>query len=86
MSIKKKADKAVSELDKLLPGSLSDEQQQAAQKIIEKAMIDSVRQFSTKSSEVINQCCSADQDMAHKLNDKLNLARKAIIANLSGMR
>lgn len=86
VSIEKKSTRAVNELEQSLSLSLSGQQKKDIQKIIEKAMIESVHQFCNTSSKVISKCCSADQDMAHKLNDEIKRARQALIANLSSLR
>lgn len=86
MNIKIKAEKAVSQLEKLLAENWTKEQEEQARKIIEKAMTNAVHEVCTASEQVINQCCSADQDMAHKLNDEIKLAREALLANLNSLR
>lgn len=86
MSIQKKAEKAVSQLEELLAESWSKEQEREARKIIEDAMGKAIKEACAVSKQVIAECCSADQDMAHKLNEEIKLARKALIANLNSLR
>jgi len=86
VDIKHKAEKAVAKLEKLLSESWSPEEEEKARKIIEKAMTDAVHEFYSANKEVVNLCCNADQDMAHKLTEEMKLARKALIANLSSLR
>jgi hypothetical protein len=86
MSIKKKAERAVNQLEKLLAENWSEAQEEQARKIIEIAIGDVIHEVCAVSEKVISQCCSADQDMAHKLNDEMKLARNALIANLNSLR
>lgn len=86
MTIQKKAEKAVGQLEKLLAESWTEEQEIAARKIIEEAMGKAIKETCAVSKEVINQCCSADQDLAHKLSDEIKLARNALMANLNSLR
>jgi hypothetical protein len=86
MSIKMRAESTVNKLEKLLAESWSEEQEQKARKIIEDAMGDVIHEVCAVSEKVISQCCTADQDMAHKLNEEMKLARNALIANLSSLR
>jgi hypothetical protein len=86
MSIQKKAEKAVDQLEKLLAESWGKEQEKKASKIIEDAMVSAIKETCAVSKQVVAECCSADQDMAHKLNEEIKLARKALIANLSSLR
>ena len=86
MSIKVKANEAVLSLEKLLVETWTEDQELAARKVIETAMLEAVNELCEHSSKVVNQCCSADQDMAHKINDELRRAKNAVLANLSSMR
>ena len=86
MSIKIKAQQAVNNLQKVNAEPWTDQQQAAAIKVIEVAMIDAVNEFCESSSKAVNQCCSPDQDMAHKINDEIQRAKQAVIANLSSLR
>lgn len=86
MSIQKNAEKAVGQLEKLLAESWTKEQEKKAGKIIEDAMISAIKEACAVSKKVVNECCSSDMDMAHKLNEEIKLARKALIANLSSLR
>jgi hypothetical protein len=86
MGIKKQASQAVKQLESLHDEGWTDQNKEEAAKIIEEAIIKTVHEFCDSSAQAINECCSADQDKAHKLNEELKLARKAIIANLSSLR
>ncbi|MDJ0881349.1 MAG: hypothetical protein QNJ56_06825 [Gammaproteobacteria bacterium] len=86
MGIKKQAQEAVTELESLATDHWTDKEKNQAAKIIEQAIIQTVNEFCDTSSKAVDQCCSADQDKAHKLNEEIELARTAIIANLSSLR
>ncbi len=86
MSIRKKANKAVSDLEQLLSVKWAEDQELGARKVIETAMLDAINEICEHSSKAVNQCCSADQDMAHKINDEIRRAKNAVLANLNSMR
>ena len=86
MNLKFKAEKAVKSLETLLGESWSEQQADEARRIIETAMSDAVHHASSEHERVVAHCCSADQDMAHKLSEELGRAREALLANLISMR
>ena len=86
MTLSETAEAAVHNIEDALSISLEEEQKQKVTKAIEKALIDAVLTISQSSSKVINRCCSADKDMAHKLNDEMERHKNALIANLSAFR
>jgi len=86
MTIQKKAENAVEQLEQLLAESWTKEQEIEARKIIEAAMGKAIKETHAASKKVVTECCSADQDMAHKLSDELKLARNALMANLNSLR
>jgi len=86
MNLKKQAQAMVAKTSATLGVPLSEEQSKALQKIIEQTLIDTVNAATTHSSEAARQCCSADRDLAHKIAEQIELANKALVANLSGMR
>jgi hypothetical protein len=86
MSIKNRAKKTVAELVDVSSASWTDKEKVEAAHIIENAIIKTVHEFCDTSVKVIDKCCSADLDKAHKLNEEIKLAREAIIANLTSMR
>jgi len=86
MNLKRQAKTIVDRTASTLGVSLSEAQSKELKQIIEQALIDAVVATSTQSSEAAAQCCSADRDLAHKIAERIELANKALIANLSGMR
>jgi hypothetical protein len=86
MTIQKKAENAVGQLEDLLAEHWTTEQEIEARKIIEDAMGKAIKEACAVSKQVVAECCAADQDMAHKLNEEIKLARKALIANLNSLR
>ncbi|MEQ8666829.1 MAG: hypothetical protein RIC16_13995 [Rhodospirillales bacterium] len=55
-------------------------------RIVEKAMIDVMREVRSSCNAAVNVCCSADQDLAHKIADELHRAEALLISNLQSMR
>ena len=86
MSIRMKANAAIQDLEKLLSEQWTESQEQAARKVIETAMLDAINEMCEHSAKAVNLCCSADQDMAHKINDELQRTKFAVLANLYSMR
>ncbi|MBO6520530.1 MAG: hypothetical protein JJ900_08710 [Rhodospirillales bacterium] len=54
--------------------------------IIEAALEKSIRSTKEGCIDAVNICCSADQDLAHKIAEQLRLKERALIANLSSLR
>jgi hypothetical protein len=86
MTILSRAELAVNKLETLLGESWDKKLEKKARKIIEQAMVDAVHESCSLSKTVVKECCSADRDMAHKLNDEIKRARDALVANLNSLR
>lgn len=55
-------------------------------RIVEKALLSVMRDTQSGCVDVVNVCCSADQDLAHKISDEIQKKKIALIANLSSLR
>ena len=86
MSISSKAKQAVKRLEKELSIDWTVEQETAAKQVIELAMSDAIDEIHKSSSHAIKECCTADMDLAHKINQEIKLARNALLANLNSLR
>ena len=86
MTLSETAEAAVRNIEAALSLTLEEDRKQKVTKAIEKALIDAVLTTSQTSTKVINRCCSADRDMAHKINDEIERNKNALIANLSSLR
>ncbi len=86
MNLKDRALGAAKEVDNVLSPSLTEEEIRQIAEIVESAMTDAIHETSQKSSQVVRSCCSADLDMAHKISTELELAKKALLANLMSLR
>ena len=86
MTLSETAEAAVRNIETALSITLEEERKQKVTKAIEKALIDAVLTISQSNTKVINQCCSADRDMAYKINDEMERNKNALIANLSSLR
>ena len=84
MSIRKVADDAAKEILASL-GASTDKTDDVSH-IVEKALLAVMRDTHVEYANVVNVCCSADQDLAHKISDELRQKEKALIANLSSLR
>ena len=86
MSIATRVDQTVNQWKRVLQIELSSEQEQKVRQAVQIALNDTIHEIYRSSSQVINVCCSADQDLAHKLNQEIELAKQAVITNLSSLR
>jgi hypothetical protein len=84
MSMERLANKATAEILTLLNGDKlkADE----VTKIIEAALADAINDTSLGCHEAVNICCSADQDMAHKIRNEMGRKTQLLISNLMSMR
>lgn len=55
-------------------------------RIVEKALVTVLREARVTCVDVVNTCCSSDQDLAHKISNELRKKETALIANLSSLR
>jgi len=86
MDLRTRAETAVKDACEAIRATLSEEETRKVSDVIERAIIDAVRESSQRSSSAAALCCSADQDMAHKIAEEIERANVALIANLSSMR
>ncbi len=86
MSFREQADKCVQTVAEALGATPTPEQAKAAADAIERAIIDSFRDGALRSAKVARDCCAEDRDLAHKIDDEIQRANTALIANLSSMR
>ncbi len=86
MSFRKRADKATQAAAAALGATPTPEQAKAVADVIERAIIDSYRDAASHCAQVASDCCSADQDLAHKVAEQIKRANTALIANLSSLR
>ena len=84
MSIRQLADDAATEILASL-GEDADNSKDISQ-IVEKALLVVMRDMRRGSVDVVNMCCSPDQDLAHKIADELHHKEQALITNLSSLR
>lgn len=78
--------KQLSQMAALKITSNQDLNESQVTKIIEEAMLDLMKEIDAASQSAINHCCSADQDMAHKLKEEFNKGQQSLIASLSSLR
>jgi len=86
MNMKEHALRAAEEVNDSLAPPLSEEQIEQVAKIVENAMTAAINETSLQSRDAALNCCSADRDMAHKIEAEIELAKKALLANLMSLR
>ena len=80
-SAKKTADQLLAKM-----GAEPDEKQKAEMaKVIEEALIQAAIEEQQRCVHSVNLCCSADQDMAHKIATRIREHETSVIANLKGL-
>jgi len=84
MSIKQVADDTAKEILTSLGADV--EKSGDVSRIVEKALLVVLREARAGCVDVVKVCCSADQDLAHKIADELRHKEQALIANLSSLR
>lgn len=84
MSVERLATKATTEILALLNG---DEQKTSqVTKVIEAALLDAINDTSLACHKAVNICCSADQDMAHKIRGEMERKTQLLTTQLMSMR
>jgi len=86
MDFRTRAEKAVQDCCEALSAELTDEQRSVVSKIVERAIIDAIREAAMHTARAATRCCSEDRDMAHKISREIDNTKEALIANLSGLR
>ncbi len=86
MTIRAVSEEAARAVLSALELSPSEAQTKKVVAVIEKAMVEALVEANQRCTQAAQRCCSADQDMAHKVAAEIERSHKALIANLSGMR
>jgi hypothetical protein len=86
MELKKKAQKAVWDIEEIVGADLSPGQKEAIDKVIEELVIEAMRECEASYGHAARHVCSEDEDKAHKISRQVEQAREALIANLRSMR
>ena len=81
-----RAKEATREIFDILGVKPSGDQSEKVAKAIEQVIIKALRKSTERSTGAATGILSTDKDMAHKITDKIRLANKALITNLSAMR
>ncbi|MDH3714392.1 MAG: hypothetical protein OET44_11155 [Gammaproteobacteria bacterium] len=83
--INEHADKAAHDIADTL-ASLSETQQQEVRKIVEQAIVASVRETVQECRDAATTCCATDSTMTKQIRDEIKRTETALIANLSALR
>ncbi len=86
MTINDLAAKAVEEIAKALDVQPSDAQAKSIDDIVQQAIINAVLEERSRCATVATNVCTADQDLAHKIQAEIRADEAALIANLSAFR
>ena len=86
MKLKEHAEKAAENVLAILGASPDEQQSKDISAAIEKAVIAAVLDEASRCATVAKDCCSADRDMAHKIESEIRRTNDVLIANLSSMR
>ena len=86
MDIRQKAEKAVQDACAAISATLDEDQAKKVSDVIERALVDVMREAAKEHSVAARACCSPDDDIAHKITDEIHRRNDALIANLQGLR
>ena len=86
MSIRERSTRAAAGIGQLMGAPPDDDQAKAIANLIEREIIEAVLEESQRCVRVAQRCCSADLDIAHKIQAEIERAQTALIANLSSLR
>ncbi len=86
MTLRERAESAAAVVFTTLAASPTEDQTKNVTELIEQAVIDALLAEASRCADVARECCSADQDMAHKVAREITLSNVALIANLSSLR
>ncbi len=86
MNIRERAESTAKSVCEILQGTPSADLQKQVADVIERALADATIKDSEECAQVAMVCCSADQDLAHKIAEEIRRKNVALIANLSSMR
>lgn len=86
MILKKLADDAVEKIQETVSVTLSEADAGSISRIIEDTLIEAVRETSKSCTTAAVVCCGPEADIAHKIAEGVEQARRTLIANLMGPR
>lgn len=84
MSIQQLADRTAREI--LASMQAPDIKLETVSRIVEKAVLTTMAETRSGCVDVVHQCCRPDQDLAHKISQRIRQREQALIANLSSLR
>ena len=80
------SNKAATDASNAIGSTLSKDELEKVTTVIAKAMKMAVLEASSQHSTACVNCLSHEKDLAHKIQEEMNLKKIALIANLSGLR
>ncbi|MEE8212784.1 MAG: hypothetical protein V3T12_03380 [Acidiferrobacterales bacterium] len=86
MNFRERARSAAKNVSGIIQSAPPDELEQQVAAVIERAMIDAVREDGQRCVKAAVNCCLADKDLAHKITEEIRRSNTALIANLSSLR
>ena len=87
MSLEKTALKTAAKIDDTLDDyDLSDQQKAEILKIIGKSLVKAAEELTEVHHEATVVCCGPEADLAHKIEERVEQKKKALIANLMALR
>ncbi|MFQ5994677.1 MAG: hypothetical protein ACE5K1_06250 [Acidiferrobacterales bacterium] len=86
MDFTERAQSAAKTVCAMLHTTPSTDLERQVTEVIERTLIDAVLEDGERCARVAMECCSADQDLAHKIAEEIRRRQTALVANLSSMR
>lgn len=86
MSLDSISETAVQALEQVIPVNLSRTDRDKIIHIIQHAMVDTVEETTESQQKMVVKCCGPEADLAHKMEEKMILTKRALISNLNALR
>ena len=86
MSLDTISETAILQLEQAIPVDLTKSDRDKILQILQHAMVDTVEQSTEIQREKVVRCCGPEADLAHKMEEELNLTKIALISNLNALR
>ena len=86
MNLTEVATKAATDASNAIGSSLTDTELEKVTAVIARAMSMAVLEASSQNTTACVNCLSHEKDLAHKIQEEIELKKIALMANLSGFR
>lgn len=86
MNLEKLSKRVTQELDTALAADLPASEREAILDIVRRAMLDSAKRTHRDMKETAVACCGPEADLAHKIQEQMDMKRNILVTNLMAIR